>query len=257
MGSPPRVRGKDDPCFSFRDNLGITPACAGKSVRLVEMFLRHGDHPRVCGEKDPVFPGLLLHLGSPPRVRGKEFWGCCCAGCHRITPACAGKSIRSSEHCASPWDHPRVCGEKNSIFCPVFSVTGSPPRVRGKDATELADHEDRRITPACAGKRGSTMPKVSRLWDHPRVCGEKPVYGGHFCPVLGSPPRVRGKVEDGQKGLDRLRITPACAGKRQLILEISFLNRDHPRVCGEKPKCSFPVECLLGSPPRVRGKVVL
>ena len=132
LGSPPRVRGKDDPCFSFRDNLGITPACAGKSVRLVEMFLRHGDHPRVCGEKDPVFPGLLLHLGSPPRVRGKEFWGCCCAGCHRITPACAGKSCNLSGVLCQFRDHPRVCGEKSGKLSLAHRSKGSPPRVRGK-----------------------------------------------------------------------------------------------------------------------------
>lgn len=29
----------------------ITPAHAGKSFGLVIKFLRHGDHPRTCGEK--------------------------------------------------------------------------------------------------------------------------------------------------------------------------------------------------------------
>ena len=30
----------------------------------------------------------------------------------RITPACAGKSLRLYSFMVMPWDHPRVCGEK-------------------------------------------------------------------------------------------------------------------------------------------------
>ena len=50
-GSPPRVRGK----VIFRQRIscqvGITPACAGKSVTLAENHSKEKDHPRVCGEK--------------------------------------------------------------------------------------------------------------------------------------------------------------------------------------------------------------
>ena len=34
-------------------------------------------------------------------------------------------------------------------------------------------------------------------------------------------------------------------------------SRDHPRVCGEKVCASAPYELIAGSPPRVRGKVVV
>ena len=50
-GSPPRVRGKEDsgenPCFG----VGITPACAGKSVHHRGRGQQPEDHPRLCGEK--------------------------------------------------------------------------------------------------------------------------------------------------------------------------------------------------------------
>ena len=50
-GSPPRVRGKVISTIVFNGIPGITPACAGKSLRrLLEPHL-HEDHPRVCGEK--------------------------------------------------------------------------------------------------------------------------------------------------------------------------------------------------------------
>ena len=132
LGSPPRVRGKVKNATGIDAFSGITPACAGKRFVWFGLTPDGQDHPRVCGEKDPVFPGLLLHLGSPPRVRGKEFWGCCCAGCHRITPACAGKSCNLSGVLCQFRDHPRVCGEKSGKLSLAHRSKGSPPRVRGK-----------------------------------------------------------------------------------------------------------------------------
>ena len=50
-GSPPRVRGKGAVLPVYPHQVGITPACAGKSSRLRWHGMRDGDHPRVCGEK--------------------------------------------------------------------------------------------------------------------------------------------------------------------------------------------------------------
>ena len=50
-GSPPRVRGKVISSASEMRKPGITPACAGKSSRLLRSPVNHKDHPRVCGEK--------------------------------------------------------------------------------------------------------------------------------------------------------------------------------------------------------------
>ena len=51
QGSPPRVRGKGEFVFCALDGIGITPACAGKSSKIWEVFALIKDHPRVCGEK--------------------------------------------------------------------------------------------------------------------------------------------------------------------------------------------------------------
>ena len=45
---------------------------------------------------------------------------------------------------------------------------------------------------------------------------------------------MRGKVKDLRNGLGLERITPAYAGKRVAAQIFRNLNRDHPRVCGEK-----------------------
>ena len=52
------MRGKEIWNEFFRDENGITPAYAGKSMGEVEETPWAPDHPRVCGEKD--FSLLLL-----------------------------------------------------------------------------------------------------------------------------------------------------------------------------------------------------
>ena len=114
--------------------------------------------------------------------------------------------------------------------------------------------QNRRITPACAGKSFCLQRMAGELQDHPRVCGEKMLCITNKSSFQGSPPRVRGK---GVIACDRLRvrrITPACAGKSGKIRIDDMPVEDHPRVCGEK-SCAVRLPCAVrGSPPRVRGK---
>ncbi len=89
------------------------------------------------------------------------------------------------------------------------------------------------ITPACAGKthiKAFVLPDVK---DHPRVCGENGRSKTATRLLPGSPPRVRGKLQDNFTGVLERRITPACAGKTQSAERILVSVKDHPRVCGE------------------------
>ena len=70
------------------------------------------DHPRVCGEKRNDDIPDCLHLGSPPRMRGKAQGALDGTEVDRITPAYAGKSVFDVVIYALHKDHPRVCGEK-------------------------------------------------------------------------------------------------------------------------------------------------
>ena len=67
------------------------------------------------------------------------------------------------------------------------------------------------------------------------MCGEKVTVNFFNFYRLGSPPRVRGKVDDAETGDLIHRITPACAGKSVKSPLDKFKLEDHPRVCGEKP----------------------
>ena len=192
-----------------------------------------------------------------------------------ITPAYAGKRLRSLRSAPARGDHPRLCGEKLSW--------------------QYDPGSDRRITPAYAGKSVSEMSLASTYTDHPRLCGEKgtantrsetkegsppPMRGKDYTPPLtrstlrdhprlcgeklsrlgmglgktGSPPPMRGKDNLCRKTVQRTRITPAYAGKRRTIQGVRDQIEDHPRLCGEKlllcEHCGKPI----GSPPPMRGK---
>ena len=154
LGSPPRMRGKDNRPRYPGTCPGITPACAGKSRFPSSKAPSRRDHPRVCGEKIVVPSHQHIQL--------------------RITPAYAGKRLY-------------LANRKSQ-------VKGSPPRVRGKGHRDSQSDYQRGITPACAGKRLSPHFRVREFQDHPRVCGEKLTSVPVSCFAVGSPPRVRGKA---------------------------------------------------------------
>ena len=150
-----------------------------------------------------------------------------------------------------------MCGEKSGRVRPWRKHKGSPPRVRGKGVRSTCIPALTRITPACAGKSDIFATRSVHPRDHPRVCGEKRARQMADKVLVGSPPRVRGKVVNRGSYEIRDRITPACAGKRAAHLPQWRACRDHPRVCGEKQLVAESPNTNLGSPPRVRGKARL
>ena len=176
----------------------------------------------LCGKKNSILSMSEKMLCPPQPLR---FW---------ITPACAGKRMKSGSSWMNWWDHPRVCGEKDKAAEKAQHLRGSPPRVRGKAVHHKHRHSPGRITPACAGKRKRPKRWVRPPKDHPRVCGEKAAICTAYGKVLGLPPRVRGKA-GRQLGIGGLvGITPAYAGKSTFCVAPSLIWKDHPRVCGEK-----------------------
>ena len=106
--------------------------------------------------------------------------------------------------------------------------------MRGKAAEVTTWYRPDRITPAYAGK--STM-LISII-----------------LAKMGSPPPMRGKGFRTGILVSILRITPAYAGKSDSEGDRCWLRRDHPRLCGEKPKYLQCPHSDTGSPPPMRGK---
>ena len=74
------------------DWLGITPACAGKTISPISTKMETRDHPRVCGKNSIVIEDISPKVGSPPRVREKLYLLFRLILGFGITPACAGKT---------------------------------------------------------------------------------------------------------------------------------------------------------------------
>ena len=71
---------------------------------------------------------------------------------------------------------------------------------------------------------------------------------------MGSPPPMRGKANHSNKRNQLYRITPAYAGKSFLHPRRRHMQKDHPRLCGEK-RIEYYTKCTTwGSPPPMRGK---
>ena len=172
----------------------------------------------------------------------------------RITPAGAGKTKPGKSQRSYKQDHPRRCGE-NALFYRVTAWRGgSPPQVRGKHGTYGRKRQQRRITPAGAGKTGFTEVTGDDAKDHPRRCGENDLRLVRATYATGSPPQVRGKLRHF-KPCDIVQgITPAGAGKTVFRRGWRLTVWDHPRRCGENRCQRQPIIEYIGSPPQVRGK---
>ena len=126
--------------------------------------------------------------------------------------------------------------------------------MRGKVIQMTGGYDYMRITPAHAGKRGEIKCIRFPDRDHPRACGEKSIKASFALDFVGSPPRMRGKVQTVLAVYVGVGITPAHAGKRHRQRGGDASGQDHPRACGEKAEFTAPEPELLGSPPRMRGK---
>ena len=131
---------------------------------------------------------------------------------------------------------------------------GSPPPMRGKASGSFGDYAKFRITPAYAGKSSGTEWGFRTDWDHPRLCGEKQNLRLFVLYHRGSPPPMRGKVPKSLTCQIANRITPAYAGKRNHWQKKTLLQKDHPRLCGEKFFLPDKSGTFAGSPPPMRGK---
>ena len=131
----------------------------------------------------------------------------------RITPADAGKTSTASRNAIGTWDHPRGCGENNRADKVRLDDIGSPPRMRGKPRVSVTRGAKPGITPADAGKTIFLYSFLSKNRDHPRGCGENKHRETRRIPLLGSPPRMRGKPRFALQTARGQRITPADAGK--------------------------------------------
>ena len=252
-GSSPRMRGTRRLHHSGRRRRRIIPAHAGNTAASREAPGTWPDHPRACGEHEPIKAGTAAHAGSSPRMRGTHASRARYGGKNRIIPAHAGNTRKVLARLIVRTDHPRACGEHvmRVIVCPGDS--GSSPRMRGTHALHKVQLRDGRIIPAHAGNTRRKTRAVFVNADHPRACGEHDTLESWLIDYGGSSPRMRGTPWNCMTLLAFSRIIPAHAGNTHGASTRHPVGPDHPRACGEHASRFHCWRWMIGSSPRMRG----
>ena len=152
LGSPPLARGILDGAWKGLKTTGITPACAGNTIKKRHYPTALGDHPRLRGEYLSSMRGGYCQRGSPPLARGIRLLDLSEVNGQRITPACAGntKDGLYIEHAGG--DHPRLRGEYLEWQNTKLSNLGSPPLARGIPRLYIQARRCRRDHPRLRGE---------------------------------------------------------------------------------------------------------
>ena len=129
-GSPPRVREGPNPGNRIPELVRITPACAGRTHKVLLRRYLVQDHPRVCGKDFVSFLKTYPQPGSPPRVREGLSKFAIVRFFVRITPARAGRTLNDCRISLDHRDHPRSRGKDFSGLVMIMSRPGSPPLAR-------------------------------------------------------------------------------------------------------------------------------
>ena len=211
-GSSPRMRGTRNASACVARSTGIIPAYAGNTQAIGEVWLRYGDHPRVCGEHSPCAVACASCLGSSPRMRGTLRQSSPHSGRTRIIPAYAGNTLAARQACSGRRDHPRVCGEHYPCSVRWNCRSGSSPRMRGTRSRCPSSSVIRRIIPAYAGNTKFVNAVLFSPRDHPRVCGEHASHDKRAPSCWGSSPRMRGTRQQNALADSHDGIIPAYAG---------------------------------------------
>ena len=212
---------------------GLTPAYAGSTATSTSDATQTRAHPRICGEHVVHQLPVLQGRGSPPHMRGAQMD---LSGGEQqvgLTPAYAGSTPPPVPLSNCRWAHPRICGE-HSITCDDQPPKlGSPPHMRGALFLGFGQPLRAGLTPAYAGSTRPFRAICSSHGAHPRICGEHRSILCGLGTVTGSPPHMRGALQQGRVPRQGGGLTPAYAGSTVNGNEIITIYRAHPRICGE------------------------
>ena len=151
-GSSPLTRGKHAAPHSTREQIGLIPAHAGKTLMSPSRTAISAAHPRSRGENGPA-----------PHSNRLRRW---------LIPAHAGKTPPLLLMVTSCWAHPRSRGE-NSVNKVVDALNpGSSPLTRGKLGPNDIGRDEERLIPAHAGKTVPAWLFAQVFGAHPRSRGE-------------------------------------------------------------------------------------
>ena len=153
-GLSPRVRGNHHREPARYDPARSIPACAGEPHNPAIGYLMVTVYPRVCGGTASAVVRRPGPWGLSPRVRGNLPGPRPGASRCGSIPACAGEPAADLAMLKAMTVYPRVCGGTTFSLDEMSDIGGLSPRVRGNLGGFLAQAQEFRSIPACAGEPG-------------------------------------------------------------------------------------------------------
>ena len=157
-GSPPRMWGRR--CEQGADIFSprFTPTRVGKTEAFSILARAMAVHPHACGEDADLIRCAPDCLGSPPRVWGRRYsWRWVCPA-RRFTPTRVGKTQSIVCYRRDMKVHPHACGEDPYSAAVRRAISGSPPRVWGRQINMACFLFFYRFTPTHVGKTRRARP---------------------------------------------------------------------------------------------------
>ena len=150
-GSSPRMRGtRRYAPISFRTPR-LIPTYAGNTNTESSAQTPTPAHPHVCGEHAVPVLTPFFGVGSSPRMRGTQPWGCGGLAGDRLIPTYAGNTRRLQSIILCSSAHPHVCGEHIPLPVLPLNLIGSSPRMRGTPGNKSRRRQVLRLIPTYAG----------------------------------------------------------------------------------------------------------
>ena len=171
-GSSPLARGTP---WSLHNGLGeprLIPARAGNTRELSQSSPSRSAHPRSRGEHVVDAGDVVDDAGSSPLARGTLRLEALRNHRHRLIPARAGNTLRTTDSVRRKPAHPRSRGEHADKSTFRFVAIGSSPLARGTREPQIGVCNVLRLIPARAGNTRSNRPRAMRYPAHPRSRGE-------------------------------------------------------------------------------------
>ena len=191
--------------------------------------------------------------GSSPHARGTPQSGQRPECRPRFIPACAGNALSADAQGRPGTVHPRMRGERHTVFSSTVRLFGSSPHARGTLKIWQYGKYFFRFIPACAGNAVTGAASIGLNPVHPRMRGERkpqrtPVQGN-----AGSSPHARGTHGPEDRQPTRGRFIPACAGNAREGRRCRAVPAVHPRMRGERALSDEEQRRMDGSSPHARG----
>ena len=209
----------------------------------------------MCGADTAYRYRVRVLRGSPPRVRSRRVEWPVGLPAMGITSACAEQTYPRPAPQIIRRDHLRVCGADIVAMPANGLLMGSPPRVRSRHRHGGRYAGGRGITSACAEQTTARAWACSPGRDHLRVCGADILLHPYEPHTVGSPPRVRSRLENRIEVTHASGITSACAEQTGRRDRFGYPSGDHLRVCGADLDETGRDRTAEGSPPRVRSRL--